>query len=131
MEIVNTLVAAVVAFAAGAFWYMRLADPWMRAAGVPRDAKGQPEGGQNPMILAFTFAMQLVVSGMMRHVFASSGIESIGGGLLSGLGIGLFFITPWIAINNANAMRPPMLTLIDGGYAVVACGLMGLVLTLF
>ncbi len=131
LEIVNTLVAAVVAFAAGAVWYMKLADPWMTAAGVTRDASGQPEGGQNPMILAFTFVMQLVVAGMMRHILASSGIDSVGGGLVSGLGIGLFFITPWIAINNANAMRPPMLTIIDGGYATVACGLMGIVLTLF
>ena len=52
-------------------------------------------------------------------------------GLLAGLGVGLFFIAPWVAINNAYGQRPIALTVIDGGYAVLACSLMGLVLTLF
>ncbi|MGP6088610.1 DUF1761 domain-containing protein [Antarctobacter jejuensis] len=131
MEIINVIVAAVVAFAAGAVWYLVFAEPWKKATGVPLDAEGNPEGGQNPALFAFTFVMQLLVAGMMRHVFESSGVATIGGGLLSGIGIGLFFIAPWVAINNAYGMRPFKLTVIDGGYAVVACALMGLILTLF
>jgi hypothetical protein len=131
IESISVLVAAGAAFAVGAAWYMLLADPWMTAAGVSRDDRGRPEGGQNPMILVLTFAMQVLVAGMMRHVFQSSGVTTIGAGLVSGAGVGLFFITPWIAINNANAMRPVTLTLIDGGYAIVACALMGMILTLF
>lgn len=131
LEILNTLVAAVATFALGAVWYMVLATPWKAASGVKCDADGNPEGGQNPLLFAFTFVMQLVVAGMMRHVFAASGVETVGGGLLSGLGIGLFFITPWVAINNAYGGRPAMLTVIDGGYATLGCGLMGVVLTLF
>tara|TARA_R100000750_G_scaffold62534_1_gene56571 strand:+ start:1435 stop:1833 length:399 start_codon:yes stop_codon:yes gene_type:complete len=131
LEIVNVFVAALVAFGLGAVWYMALANPWKAASGVKCDSDGNPEGGQSPMLFGFTFVMQLVVAGMMRHVFASSGIDSAGSGLLSGAGIGLFFIAPWVAINNAYGMRPPMLTIIDGGYAVLSCGLMGVVLTLF
>lgn len=132
LEVMNVLVAAVVAFAGGALWYMTLAKPWMEAAGVKAGADGTPEGGgMKPSVMLLTFAMQVVVAGMMRHVFASAGIASAGAGLISGLGIGLFLIAPWIALNNANALRPFKLTLIDGGYAAVACALMGLVLTLF
>ncbi|MBV7395243.1 DUF1761 domain-containing protein [Mameliella sediminis] len=132
MELVNIVLAAVLAFAAGAVWYMSLAEPWKQASGVALDADGNPEGGgMKPGVMVLTFVMQVVVAGMMRHVFAASGIETLGGGLLSGLGIGLFLISPWIALNNANSLRPFKLTLIDGGYATLACGLMGLVLTLF
>jgi hypothetical protein len=52
-------------------------------------------------------------------------------GAYAGLGIGVFFIAPWTMINNAYGMRPFKLTLIDGGYSVVGCLLIGVVLTLF
>ncbi len=131
LEIINVIIATVVAFAAGAVWYMKLAEPWMEAAGIAKDADGNPQGGMDPKVMVLTFVMQLVVAGMMRHVFELGGVDTVGKGIMSGLGIGLFFIAPWIALNNANAMRPMKLTLIDGGYATVACTLMGFVLTLF
>lgn len=131
MEVLNVIAAAVVSFAVGAIWYMSLAEPWMDAAKIPRDEDGKPAGGQSPKIFAMTFALQLVVAGMMRHVFALARIDDIGEGIVAGLGIGLFFISPWIAINNLYGMRPLRLTLIDGGYATLACAAMGLVLVLF
>lgn len=131
LDILNVILATVVAFGAGAVWYMKLAEPWMAAAGIPRDAEGRPQGGMDPKVMALTFVMQLVVAGMMRHVFALGGIDTVAKGLVAGLGIGLFLIAPWIALNYANAMRPFRLTLIDAGYATLACTLMGIVLTLF
>jgi hypothetical protein len=73
----------------------------------------------------------ILVAGMMRHTFALSGIETFGKGLISGLGIGLFFISPWIMINNAYAVRPFKLTLIDAGYATFGCAIIGAILGLF
>jgi hypothetical protein len=73
----------------------------------------------------------LLVAGMMRHIFAMSGIESVAKGAYAGLGIGVFFIAPWTMINNAYGMRPFKLTLIDGGYSAIGCLLIGTVLTLF
>lgn len=131
LELINVIVAAGVGFAAGAVWYMVLAEPWMAAADIKRGADGRPEGGQTPAIFAATFVMLLIVAGMMRHVFASAGIATLGAGLVSGAGIGLFLISPWIAINNLYGMRPWRLTLIDSGYATLACALMGVILTLF
>jgi len=131
MAAINVLAAAAASFAFGAVWYMILAEPWMRAAAIRRDAAGKPEGGQNPIVFALTFVMQLLVAGMMRHVFALGGIDTLGEGLLAGAGIGLFFIVPWMVINNSYGMRPPLLSVIDGGYAVIGTTLMGLVLVLF
>lgn len=131
MEILNTLVATIAAFALGALWYGKLAEPWMEAVGAPRDADGNHQLEQSPKLLALGFLCQLLVAGMMRHVFASSGVDTLMNGLVSGIGIGLFFISPWIALNNLYSMRPFKLTLIDGGYATLACAVMGLVLVLF
>ena len=131
MEFLSVFVATVAAFLAGAAYYGVLAEPWMAASGVPRDENGKPAGGQKPAIFALGFLCQLLVAGMMRHVFSLSGIDSFGMGVMGGIGIGLFFITPWIALNNLYGMRPFALTLIDGGYATLACTVMGLVLVLF
>lgn len=131
MELINVIVAAALAFGLGAIWYGVFAEPWMNAVGMERDENGKPKGGQNPMMFAATFVMQLFVAGMMRHIFALSGIDTIAKGVVSGIGIGLFFIVPWIAINNMYGMRSLKLTVIDGGYAVAACTIMGIVLTLF
>ncbi|MFV1462492.1 DUF1761 domain-containing protein [Phaeobacter sp. JH20_36] len=131
MEILNVIAAAIAGFVLGAVWYGVLAEPWMQAAKVPRDENGKPTGGQTPAVFVATFVLQLIVAGMMRHVFALSGIDTVGGGLVGGLGVGLFFITPWIMINNLYAVRPLRLSMIDGGYATLACGAIGIVLTLF
>lgn len=131
MEIVNVIVAAVAGFGLGAVWYMVLAEPWMEAAGIAKGPDGKPEGKQDPMMFAITFLMILIVAGMMRHVFALGGIDTLGKGIVGGFGIGLFFISPWIVINNLYGGRPFKLSVIDGGYATAACALMGLVLTLF
>lgn len=131
MEIVNVIIAAVAGFALGAVWYNVLGSAWMDAVGIERDANGKPKGGPSPAVMAMTFVMQLVVAGMMRHVFELGGIDTLGKGIVAGIGIGLFFISPWIAINNANAGRPIQLSAIDGGYATLACAVMGFVLVLF
>ena len=130
MGFLTVIVAAAAGFAVGAVWYMALAAPWMTAAGIKRIPDGRPE---NSSALPFVLAgiAMVLVAGMMRHTFALSGIDSAGAGLVSGLGIGLFFISPWIMINNAYARRPFRLTLIDGGYATIGCAVIGLVLTLF
>lgn len=131
MEILNVLVAAMAGFVLGAVWYMVFAQPWLEDTGIPRGPDGKPEGGQDPVLFAKSFVLILIVAGMMRHMFILSGIDTAGKGIVSGAGIGLFLIAPWIALNNLYGARPLRLSMIDGGYATVACALMGLVLVLF
>jgi hypothetical protein len=131
MEILNVLAAALGAFAFGAVWYMSMSKPWIAASGVAVDANGRPQGNGSVMPFVVGIVAMIVVAGMMRHVFSMAGIEGIGKGLLSGLGIGAFLITPWVSMNYAFAMRKPALSVLDGVNAVVGCGIMGLILNLF
>lgn len=124
------MAAAAVAFFFGALWYVALAKPWMAAAQIRVDENGRPLN-KSPLPYVMAAIAMVLVAGMMRHTFALSGIDTAGKGMISGLGIGLFFISPWIMINNAYGDRPFKLTLIDSGYATFGCAIIGLVLTLF
>lgn len=130
MGILAVIVAAAAAWGFGAGYYMALAGPWVKASGIEVDENGRPKGS-SPTPFILSAICMILVAGMMRHVFVMSGIASLGGGLVSGAGVGLFFIAPWIMINNAYGMRPFRLTLIDGGYAVAGCAIIGAVLALF
>lgn len=136
MAVLSILVAAVAAWVFGAVWYMVLAKPWVKAAGIEVDENGKPvANGRSGFQMALPFMLSalamILVAGFMRHIFAMAGIDGIDKGLVAGLGIGLFFISPWTMINNAYTFRPFKLTLIDGGYAVFGCAIIGAVLTLF
>ena len=93
MEFLNVIVAAVAAWVFGAVWYMLLSKPWMKAAGIKVDENGKPEG-ESALPYILSIIAMLIVAGMMRHMFVTSGITTLGAGLVSGLGVGLFFITP-------------------------------------
>ncbi|WP_422048470.1 DUF1761 domain-containing protein [Shimia sp.] len=131
MGFLAVCVAAVASYVFGSVWYMVLAKPWMAAAEVKLGDNGRPLNASNPAPYIAAFVCTLIVAGMMRHIFALSGITSSGAGLIGGLGIGLFLATPWIITNYSFAGRPRVLMLIDGGYATIGCGIMGVVLTLF
>jgi hypothetical protein len=92
---------------------------------------GQPANNADPIPYITSFIAAILVAGMMRHVFVLSGIDTFGKGLMSGLGIGLFLVTPWIATFYGFGGKPRKLVLIDGGYATIGCTIIGAVLTLF
>ena len=50
--------------------------------------------------------------------------------MLTGLGLGLFVVAPWIATNVMFSQRSRSLIWMDGVYPVVGCALMGLILTI-
>ena len=131
MDLVAVIVAAAASWVLGAAWYMTLAQPWMEAAGIPRDANGKPQGNGSPLPFLLSAICMLLGAGRLRHILVSSGVAGAIPSAVTGLGVGLFFIAPWTMINNAYGMRPFKLTIIDGGYAVTGCTLIGLVLGLF
>lgn len=131
MEIVNILAAAAGAFVFGAVWYMSMGKAWMAAAGIEPGPDGRPKNGADPMPFVIGIVAMIVVAGMMRHIFAMAGIDTVGKGIVAGLGIGAFFVTPWVAMNYAFAMRSAKLTVIDSVNAIVGCAVMGAILMLF
>ena len=127
MEFVNVIAAAIAAFAFGAVWYIGMSKPWMAASGVTEEQ--QKTGGPMPFVVGLV--AMVIVAGMMRHLLGTSGVTTMGGGAIAGFGVGAFFITPWVAMNYAFAMRKPALTVIDGINSVVGCTIMGAVLNAF
>ena len=131
MGILSVLVAAAAGYAFGAVWYMMLAKPWMEASGVAVGDDRRPANASNPIPYIVAFGSAVLVAGMMRHVFSLSGIDTVDKGLVSGLGIGLFLAAPWLLTCYGFSGRPFRLVMIDGGYATIASGLIGAVITLF
>ncbi len=131
MGVLSILAAAAGAFAFGAVWYMSMAKAWQAAAGIEMGSDGKPRQGGSPMPFVIGILAMIVVAGMMRHIFAMTGIDTVGKGLVAGFGVGAFFITPWVAMNYAFAMRPSKLTLIDSVNAIIGCAIMGAILMMF
>ena len=127
MEIVSMIAAAVAAYVFGSVWYMVLSRPWMKASGLSASDINR----KNPVPFIIAFVCVLFVAVMMRYLFAQLVIMDPVSGLLAGLAIGLFIVVPWIATNYTFARRPRALILIDGTYAAVGCGIIGVVLSLF
>lgn len=132
MELISVLAATVGAYALGAVYYMKLSKPWLAATGLTLGPNGRPVGGNNgalPFVVGFFCT--LIVAGMMRHVFSMAALDSPAAGMIGGFGVGAFLIAPWIVLNYTYSMRKSALMLIDGGYAVIGCTVIGLILTLF
>ncbi len=127
MGLLAVLTAAAAAWVFGAIWYSVMAQRWLDAADLDEDSIDRA----NPVPYVLSFVCAVVVAGMTRHILASSGVTSFGGGFISGLGLGLFIAVPWIATNYLYAQRKPSLMLIDGVYATFGCALIGGVLGLF
>ncbi|GHA48902.1 hypothetical protein GCM10008927_12560 [Amylibacter ulvae] len=128
MQFIAVIIAAAASFGFGAIWYMSLAKPWMAASGISEE---QVKAGASPAPYIIAFISAILVAGMMRHIFASSGIDTGAKGLVSGLGIGLFLASPWLATCYSFGMRPRKLIAIDAGYITFGSAIMGFVLGLF
>ena len=128
MDFLIVIGAGLASYVFGAVWYMIFARKWMDAAGITADESGRPpNAGPLPYLVALICS--IVVAGMMRHIFSLSGIDTAGAGLVSGLGVGLFLVTPWIVTNYVFADRDRRLIWIDGGFATGGCAIIGMVLT--
>jgi len=127
MEILNVLAAGVAAWFFGAVWYMTLAKSWMAASGLDLETVNN----KNPLPYIVSLIGAIVVAGMMRHVLMQAGIESMGKAVLTGLGMGLFIVLPWMTNNVLYGQKDKRLIWMDGGYPVVGMAIMGFVLTLF
>ena len=132
MDFLQGLAATVGGSAIGAGYYMTLSKPWLAATGLPLGPNGRPVGGDNgarPFVIGFLCT--LLVAGMMRHMFAMSALDTAIEGVMGGFGIGAFLISPWLVLCYGYSMRKTALMVIDAGYAIIGCTVMGLILTLF
>jgi hypothetical protein len=123
------LIAAIVAWLAGAGWYMALAKPWMAALGVtPRqmaEAQKQP-GAFLPYIYAF--AAELVMAWVLAGVIGHLGAPTLRSGVISAAFCWLGFVITTLVVNNRFGMRDGRLILIDGGHWLLVLLVMGAII---
>ncbi|MDO5605541.1 MAG: DUF1761 domain-containing protein [Paracoccus sp. (in: a-proteobacteria)] len=121
------IAAAVLAWVAGALWYMLLSGPWVRVSGVQVDNTGQP-ASKSPLPYLVSGAAMVVISAAMSWIYDRAGVDTLLDGAVIGFAIGAFVVAPWTVVNNSYVHRPILLSIIDGSYAVIACTLIGAVL---
>src|SRR5262245_53542303 len=129
------VIAAVVAWLAGAVWYGALAKPWVAAQGTTMEAfqarlearKGKL-GGYASYLLAFVaeLIMAWVLAGLIGHL--GVGQVTLRNGAISGLFAWLGFVVTTLAVNNAFGGRKAMLTAIDAGHWLVVLLIMGAII---
>jgi hypothetical protein len=120
------IVAAVVAWLAGAAWYMAFGRTWMSALGITAEqmeARKREPRGYLPFI--YTFAAELVMAWTLAGILGHIGSLSIRSGLISAAFCWFGFVMAAILVNNSFAHRDWRLLWIDGGHWLVVLLLMG------
>lgn len=127
----SIVIAAVVAWVAGAAWYMSLGKVWMAALGkTPEQIEACRK--QPPPYLQFILAfvavlvMGWVLAGLIGHLGA--GQVTLKNGVVSGAFCWLGFVITTMLVNNGFAGRNPRLLLIDGGHWLVVLLLIGAII---
>ena len=126
------LIAAVVAWLAGAGWYMSLGKTWMAALGTTPEkmaAMRKEPGAFLPFIYAFVaeLVMAWVLAGILRHLEPAVPM-TLRSGVISGAFCWLGFVVPTMLVNNSFARRDWRLMWIDGGHWLVVLVLMGAII---
>ncbi|WP_165351867.1 DUF1761 domain-containing protein [Salipiger sp. IMCC34102] len=80
------------------------------------------------MAYVVAVAMIGVVTAMMHHIFATSGVDTILEGLTAGLGLGAFVIAPWLILLGALEARGWRRILRTATGVTLVCGVIGAVL---
>ena len=129
MNYLAVVIAAVVAWLAGAGWYMILGKTWMSAVGITpekmAEARNQP-GAFLPMIYAFV--AELVMAWVLAGVLGHLGPLTLRSGVISAAFCWLGFVITTLLVNNSFAQRDWRLVWIDGGHWLLVLLLMGAII---
>jgi hypothetical protein len=127
------VIAAIVAWLAGAIWYMGLGSIWAAAQGLTsekmQEHRGKP-GPYLPFIYCFLaeLVMAWVLAGLMAHLGA--GQVTALNGIISGAFCWLGFVATTLVVSNTFAMSDMRLIWIDGGHWLIVLVLMGAIIGL-
>ena len=123
------VIAAIVAWLAGAVWYMTFGKTWMAALGTTAEkmaeARSRP-GALLPFIYAF--AAELVMAWVLAGLIGHLGRPTLRAGVISGTFCWLGFVITTLIVNNSLARRDWRLLFIDGGHWLLVLLLMGAII---
>ena len=127
MELMIVIAAAILAWVLGAIWYRLNDRVYSNASALQVQNIGHPlSRSVTPYLLA---GVALVaIAAMIRILYVRAGIDGIVPGLGWGAAIGAAIVAPWFFITNTYSPRPMVMTLIDMGYAILACAVIGAVM---
>jgi hypothetical protein len=127
------VIAAIVAWVAGAVWYMSLGKIWTAAQGLSpeklHEQKAKP-GAYLPFIYCFLaeLVMAWVLAGLVAHL--GTGQVTALNGIVSGAFCWLGFVFTTLLVGTTFAMRDIRLLWIDGGHWLIVLVLMGAIIGL-
>jgi Protein of unknown function (DUF1761) len=122
------VVAAVVAFFFGGIYYRLFGEHWRKAAALPKRGK-KPDYTPLLITIVAELIMAWVLAGLIGHL--GPGQVTAKNGVISGAFVWLGFVVTTIVVNNAFAMRKPVLSVIDGVHWLVALIIMGAIIGAF
>jgi hypothetical protein len=123
------VIAAIVAWLAGAGWYMALGRRWMAALGWTPEraqaARSEP-GAYWPFV--YTFVAELVMAWTLAGLLGHIGPLSLRNGVISAALCWLGLVMTTMLTNNSFARRDWRLLWIDGGHWLLVLLLMGAII---
>lgn len=122
MDYLIVIAAGLIGYAFGAVWYGALGRAWQAAVGLTAE-EVKPANSIGAYVCALI--ANIVIAGMMRHIFATSGVYGVWLGAVSGFGLGLFIAGSYLMLNYTFAKRPMSLRLIDIGHAAGSATVIG------
>lgn len=126
MDFTNVIIAGIAGYAFGAVWYGILGKQWQAATGLTADDV-KPSNNISAYIIGIV--CNIVIAGMMRHIFVASGVAGLANSVVSGLGLGLFIAGAFLMINYSFAKRSSNLKWIDIGHAAGVGAVIGAALS--
>ncbi len=126
MDILNVIFAGIAGYAFGAVWYGVLGRQWQAATGLTTDDV-KPANNISAYIIGLI--CNILIAGMMRHIFVASGVAGLANSVVSGFGLGLFIAGAFLMINYSFTKRPTALKWIDIGHAAGAGTVIGAALS--
>ena len=127
------IIAAVIAWVAGAVWYGLLAHPWVTAHGKTMEQfkaeQAAHKGSVHPWLpFALAFLAELVMAYVLAGMVGHLGRVTIRSAVISGLFVWAGFMLTTMLVNNAFAGRRYALTAIDAGHWLLVVIVMGVVI---
>ena len=114
MDYIYVIIAGLAGYVFGAIWYGVLGKIWQAETGLS-DEDVKPANSAAAYIVGLI--CNVLIAGMMRHIFVTSGVDGLWNSIVSGIGLGFFIGGAFLMINYSFAKRSSTLKAIDIGHA--------------
>jgi hypothetical protein len=123
------VIAAIVAWLAGAAWYAMLGSMRTAALGKsPEEAHAQSKRAAAYLPFIYAFIAELIMAWVLAGLLGHIGALTLRGGVISGAFCWFGFVITTLFVDHSFARRDWRLVLIDGGHWLVVLLLMGAII---